>query len=92
MDTNAVSKIAQLARLELTPDEARYISEKLTLVLKHFEAIAQVPTEGVEPLVTPVDVTYRFREDVVQKDLSVEEVMQNAPHRQGNLFKVPPVI
>ncbi|MCS6837802.1 MAG: Asp-tRNA(Asn)/Glu-tRNA(Gln) amidotransferase subunit GatC [Bdellovibrionaceae bacterium] len=92
MDREIVKKVAHLARLELSESELNAITNKLTLVLQHFEAISQVNTEGVIPLVTPVDIEYRFREDVVEGDISVDEVMQNAPSRQGNLFKVPPVI
>lgn len=92
MDKKTIEKISSLARLKLTTEEAQKMELKLEQVLNHFRALASVPTENVEPLVTPHEMTYVFREDVVDPDLTMEQALVNAPARQGNLFKVPPVL
>ncbi|MCX7674445.1 MAG: Asp-tRNA(Asn)/Glu-tRNA(Gln) amidotransferase subunit GatC [Bdellovibrionaceae bacterium] len=92
MDKKTIEKVATLARLKLTPEEQQKMEAKLEQVLHHFRTLASVPTENVEPLVTPHEMTYVFREDVVQTDLNTEQALANAPSRQGDLFKVPPVI
>jgi aspartyl-tRNA(Asn)/glutamyl-tRNA(Gln) amidotransferase subunit C len=92
LETKTTQKVAHLAKLALTDDELARISEKLTLVLRHFEKIGEVDTEGVEPLVTPIDVTQVLRSDVVEQTLAPEDIVSNAPSRQGNLFKVPPIL
>jgi aspartyl-tRNA(Asn)/glutamyl-tRNA(Gln) amidotransferase subunit C len=92
LDTKTIQKVAHLAKLSLAPQEVSMITNKLTMVLEHFEKIAEVPTEGVEPLVTPISLDQILRSDEVCQELSPEEILENAPSRQGNLFKVPPVL
>lgn len=88
-----VSRVAYLARLSLSAEEVKKLAEQLSSVLKHFEHVSKINTEGVEPLVTPTDIEPFWREDKVD-DLAAasEAAMQNAPESVGNLFKVPPVV
>lgn len=92
MDAKTTDKVANLARLALSAEELVKITDKLTLVLSHFEKIAEVDTSNIEPLVTPIDVTQVLRSDAVEQELGPEQILANAPARQGNLFKVPPVL
>jgi aspartyl-tRNA(Asn)/glutamyl-tRNA(Gln) amidotransferase subunit C len=87
-----IDKIAFLARLKLGDDEKQKIADKLALVLSHFEKISEVDTQGVEPLVTPIEIEQVLRVDQAVMELTPEEILKNAPAKQGNLFKVPPVI
>lgn len=92
IDKNIIEHIAKLARLKITDSEAQEYSEQLGKALSHFEQIAKVNTEGVEPLVTPTEIEAYWREDVVEKQFTSEEMTKNAPAKAGNLFKVPPVV
>lgn len=92
MDQTTLNRVAHLARLKLNETEAAEFAQQLGNALKQFEAISKVNTEGVEPLVTPTEIEDFWREDVVVKELSPEEILANAPSKQGNLFSVPPVV
>lgn len=92
LDPKNVEHIAKLARLAISEKEASEYSEHLSKVLKYFEQISKVETKGVEPLVTPSDIESFWREDVVVKELSAEQIVANAPQKMGNLFTVPPVV
>lgn len=87
-----IDKIAFLARLKLSDEEKQKIADKLALVLGHFEKISEVDTSGVEPLVTPVEIEQVLRLDQAVSELTPDDILKNAPAKQGNLFKVPPVI
>jgi aspartyl-tRNA(Asn)/glutamyl-tRNA(Gln) amidotransferase subunit C len=87
-----VARVAQLARLSLSSEETQLLAQQLSSVLKHFEKVSQVNTQGVEPLITPTDIEEFWREDKVEKWESVEAAVSNAPETVGNLFKVPPVV
>jgi aspartyl-tRNA(Asn)/glutamyl-tRNA(Gln) amidotransferase subunit C len=87
-----VDRVAYLARLSLTPAETKELAKQLSSVLKHFEQVSKVATEGVEPLVTPTDMEAFWREDKAQAWESPEVATANAPETMGNLFKVPPVV
>lgn len=92
IDPKTVENIAKLARLHVTEAEAKQYSEHLSNVLKYFEQISKVKTDGVEPLVTPSEVEEFWREDEVKKELTAEQIVANAPQKTGNLFTVPPVV
>ena len=92
MDANEIKNVAHLARLALSESEIQKSTEQLSLILKHFEKMSGISTEGIEPMVTPTEIENFWREDVVRQELTPEEVLQNAPLSQGRLFKVPPVV
>lgn len=92
LDLQAVRKVAELSRLELTEAEIQSFAGQLAAVLENFEQLQAVDTKGIEPLVTPTDLSVRLREDVAVKNENPEAFLANAPARSGNLFKVPPVV
>ncbi len=91
-----VSRIAQLARLELQPEESAAMLAQLNEFFDIVEQMRAVDTTGVEPLYTPLsaieDVTLRLREDAVRESNQREANMANAPAQEGGLFLVPKVI
>lgn len=92
LDLAAVRKVAELSRLELTDAEMKAYASQLAAVLQNFEQLQAVDTKGIEPLVTPTDLSVRLREDEAIKTKDIEAFLANAPARSGNLFKVPPVV
>jgi aspartyl-tRNA(Asn)/glutamyl-tRNA(Gln) amidotransferase subunit C len=92
LDLDTVRKVAVLSRLELTETEIKEFAGQLAAVLENFEQLQAVDTTGIEPLVTPTDLSIRLREDVAIKIADTEPFLANAPARSGNLFKVPPVV
>ena len=91
-----VSRIAQLARLELRDDEQAAMLTQLNEFFDIDEKMRAVDTSGVEPLYTPLsaieDVTLRLRADAVTEANNREANMANAPAQDGGLFLVPKVI
>ena len=87
-----VARVALLSRLMLTKEETVALAQQLSSVLKHFEQVSTVNTEGVEPLITATDMVNDWRNDKVEPWGSVELAMENAPEAVGNLFRVPPVV
>lgn len=87
-----VLKVAQLARLKLTDEQVESYRSDFEKILTYFEKIQALPTEGVAPLITPHASPTYFREDHVVQNITVDEIMKNAPETKGNLYKVPPVV
>lgn len=92
IDQKTIENIAKLARLKVTAEEAVEYGEQLTKVLTHFQQISKIDTSNVEPLVTPSEIEYYLRADEAVRATKTEEMLQNAPDKAGNLFKVPPVV
>jgi len=91
-----VSRIAQLARLELRSDEASGMLTQLNDFFAIVEKMRAVDTSGVEPLYTPLsaieNVALRLRDDVITEADQRDAHMRNAPAQDGGLFLVPKVI
>ena len=91
-----ISRIANLARLELRPEESERMLTQINGFFDIVEQMRAVDTSGVEPLAHPVaviqDVALRLREDVASEVIDREANMRNAPAREAGLFLVPKVI
>lgn len=92
LSLQVVEKVAELARLKLTPQESSEILKQLSAVLSNFKELEAVSTQGVVPLVTPTDLQLVLREDEVEAQADRDKFIKNAPERSGQLFKVPPVV
>jgi aspartyl-tRNA(Asn)/glutamyl-tRNA(Gln) amidotransferase subunit C len=91
-----IDRIANLARLELKPEENGRLLEQINGFFSIVEAMQAVDTQGVEPLAHPVaaiqEVQLRLREDVVSEPNNREANQQSAPAVERGLFLVPKVI
>ena len=92
IDIAEVRRIAQLARLTLTPDEVEELSRDLGNILDYVGKLAQLDTKDVPPTAHAVDLPTKFRDDVVAASLGVEDGLRNAPERIGDGFGVPKII
>ena len=89
-----VARIAELARLALTPDEVQLFSKQLAGILEYAEQLRDVDTSGVSPTSHPLALTATVREDEVRPCLPRSESLREAPEADSaaGLFKVPRVI
>lgn len=91
-----VNRIAHLARLELSPQEAATMLEQLNGFFGIVEQMSSVDTTGVAPLYTPLsaigEVALRLREDRVTESDQREANQRSAPAVQDGLFLVPKVL
>jgi aspartyl-tRNA(Asn)/glutamyl-tRNA(Gln) amidotransferase subunit C len=91
-----LDRIANLARLELQPDERDRLLNQLNGFFGIVETMRAVDTKGIEPLAHPVavmhDIVLRLRDDVVSEPNQREANQQTAPAVERGLFLVPKVI
>jgi aspartyl-tRNA(Asn)/glutamyl-tRNA(Gln) amidotransferase subunit C len=87
-----VLHIARLARVALTEEEIARMSEQLSDLLEHFEVLQKVDTEGVPPTAQSVTLRSIMREDEVASSLPPEDILANAPRRDGDCFRVRAVL
>lgn len=92
LEKSQVEHIAQLARLNLTPDEVERFTTELAAVVEYFEKLAEVDTSSVEPFRHRADSENVTRPDQVKDSLTTEQALTNAPESDGKFFHVPRVI
>ena len=87
-----VRHIARLARIAMSDEEIERLAPELNNILGWVEQLAEVNTDGVEPLTAVIDQKLRLREDAVTEGNIREDVLANAPEAQHGFFAVPKVI
>lgn len=92
LTSDAVAKVARLARLDLTPAELELATAQLGDMLDHFADIDALELADVAPMTQPYHLVNVMRPDVVQPCLDRDEVMASAPQPEDGRFRVPPVI
>ncbi|MDQ0837712.1 Asp-tRNA(Asn)/Glu-tRNA(Gln) amidotransferase subunit GatC [Sphingomonas faeni] len=97
VDTATVKRIASLARIAITDEDAARMAPELGNILGWIEMLEEVDTTGVEPMTAVIPNTLRLRDDVVNADPLTgggirEQVLANAPAAEHGFFAVPKVI
>jgi aspartyl-tRNA(Asn)/glutamyl-tRNA(Gln) amidotransferase subunit C len=87
-----VKKAANLARIEVTDQEAEDALGPLEKVFALIEEMQQLETENVEPMAHAQDISTRLRDDIVTEKDQRETLQASAPAVEKGLFLVPKVI
>jgi aspartyl-tRNA(Asn)/glutamyl-tRNA(Gln) amidotransferase subunit C len=91
-----VERVAELAHLELKPDEAAGMLHDLNAILDYVAELNKLDTSGVAPLEQVTELVDadggRLRSDDLESSLDRREVLREAPETNGVFFKVPKVI
>jgi aspartyl-tRNA(Asn)/glutamyl-tRNA(Gln) amidotransferase subunit C len=86
-----VQKVAALARLKLTEQEADQYTTQLNNILQFAEKLNELETEQVEPTSHVLPMANVLRADEVIPSLPREKALANAPDQQEGMFRVPAV-
>ncbi|MCL4195146.1 MAG: Asp-tRNA(Asn)/Glu-tRNA(Gln) amidotransferase subunit GatC [Thermoguttaceae bacterium] len=87
-----VEKVSLLARLRLSEPELDTLTGQLGQILQYMDLLEEANTTGVEPMAHPLEATDVFRPDEVRASLDRELALANAPHRDGECYRVPAVL
>ena len=95
-----VRHVADLANLELTPEELPRMARDLNAILGHIAELNQLDTADVPPMaqvsealgLAPANSGQTLRPDTVIPSVDRKLVMDEAPETDGRFFKVPKVI
>ncbi|HEU4379161.1 MAG TPA: Asp-tRNA(Asn)/Glu-tRNA(Gln) amidotransferase subunit GatC [Hyphomicrobiaceae bacterium] len=92
VDEATVRRIARLARIKVTDAEAKALETELSGILGWVKQLDEVDVSNVEPMTRVMPMTLRKREDKVTDGEIAEQVLANAPQREGDFFVVPKVV
>ena len=95
-----VRRVAELANLELTPEEEPRMQRDLSAILGHIAQLNELDTENIPPMAQVGEILggialengETLRADVVRPSVDRAAVMASAPESDGRFFKVPKVI
>ena len=87
-----ISKYETMTMLDLPDGEREQLGTRFNSLVCGFDILEQVNTDGIEPLVSTLDLNSIMREDIAEKFLTRDDVLMNAPEQYDGYFKVPGTI
>ncbi|MAF37783.1 MAG: Asp-tRNA(Asn)/Glu-tRNA(Gln) amidotransferase GatCAB subunit C [Chloroflexi bacterium] len=92
LEPSEVKHIASLARIGLTDEEIEMFGDQLSQILEQFEVLNELDTSGVTPTGHAGGLQTIMRDDLTEDSLDSEDVLKNAPRREGEFFRVNAVL
>ena len=92
VDDELITKLSKLAKLKFDKLETDKMKSDLNMILGFVDAISQVNTKDVEPLIYMSDELNILRNDEIAHEVSQQNALKNAPLKDSDYFKVPTVL
>jgi aspartyl-tRNA(Asn)/glutamyl-tRNA(Gln) amidotransferase subunit C len=92
VDRATVHRIARLARIAITNDEAERLGKELSGILDWVAQLDEIDTQGVEPMTRVVAMTMKQRKDEVTDGGYADDILKNAPVVDDHYFVVPKIV
>lgn len=92
IDAALVRKVARLARIAEPEARLEPLARELNGIIAWIEQLAEVDTDGVEPLTSVVHARLPLRDDVVTDGADAARVLANAPKSADGFYVVPKVV
>lgn len=92
VDLTTVKRVAHLARIALTEEEAARMEGELNTILGFVEQLSEVDVDGVEAMTSVTPMAMKKRDDVVTDGGKADDIVANAPETTDNFFMVPKVV
>ena len=87
-----IDKVAELARLNLKPEEKAKLAKDLDKILEYVKKLEALDTSNVEPTSHVLNLENVYRADEVKPAEVRDKALEHAPHREAKFFKVPKVV
>ncbi len=92
VDLATVKRVAHLARIAVTDEEAARMEGELNTILGFVEHLSEVNVDGIEPMTSVSPMAMKKRHDVVSDGAKADDIVANAPETTDNFFLVPKVV
>ena len=92
VDISTVKRVAHLARIAVSEEDAERMTGELNTILGFVEQLNEVDVTGVEPMTSVIPMEMKKRQDVVTDGDKSDDIVANAPATEENFFLVPKVV
>lgn len=92
VDRATVHRIARLARLAITEEEAEQLEKELSGIFDWVAQLDELDTSAVEPMTRVANMSMRLRKDEVTDGFCADDIIKNAPKIDDHYFVVPKII
>ncbi len=92
IDREQVKKVANLARLDITPEEEEQFTTQLNSILDYFDQLSELNTDDVAPTTRAIETSNITRADKLQPFTDRKALLDSAPEQEGDYFRVPKIM
>lgn len=92
VDVGTVKRIARLARIAVSEEEAQALQSELSAILAWVEQLEEVDVAGVPAMTSVVEMKMKKRQDEVTEGNRTADILSNAPETEDGYFVVPKVV
>ena len=92
IDREQVKKVANLARLDITPEEEEQFTTQLNSILDYFDQLSELDTDDVAPTTRAIETSNITRPDQLQPFTDRQALLDCAPEQEGDYFRVPKIM
>ena len=92
VDLETVKRVAHLARIALSDEEAVKMEGELNAILGFVEQLNEVDVGSVEPMTSVTPMAMKKRSDSVTDGSKADDIVANAPQSDEHFFLVPKVV
>jgi aspartyl-tRNA(Asn)/glutamyl-tRNA(Gln) amidotransferase subunit C len=92
VDKDIVKRVAHLARIRVSDEEAASLQDELNAILGFVEQLNEVDVDGVEPMTSVTPMAMKKRVDEITDGAKADDIVANAPASEDHYFMVPKVV
>jgi aspartyl-tRNA(Asn)/glutamyl-tRNA(Gln) amidotransferase subunit C len=92
VDITTVKRVARLARIAVSEEDAQRMTGELNTILGFVEQLNEVDVTGVEPMTSVTPMALKERQDGVTDGNKASDIVANAPETVDDYFLVPKVV
>lgn len=92
VDNKLIEDLSRLAKLKFDKNSSEKMKDDLSTILGFVDALSEVDTVGIEPLIYMSEEVNALREDNIANEVSQKKALKNAPQKDSDYFKVPTVL
>tara|TARA_Y100000746_G_C15426571_1_gene416622 strand:+ start:517 stop:819 length:303 start_codon:yes stop_codon:yes gene_type:complete len=92
VDDKLVANLSKLAKLKFDKNSSEKMKSDLRKMLEFVDAISQINTDKVDPLIYLSDEVNVLRNDNITNEISQKDALKNSPQKDSDYFKVPTVL
>lgn len=92
ISSNEVRHLSLLCRVAMSDDDVEVMRDQMSNILSNISILNEVDTEGIEPTGHSVDLVSVMRDDEVTPSTERDQILANAPTREGDFIRVRAVL
>ena len=92
VNNKLICNLSKLAKLKFDKKATEEMKEDLNIIIGFINSISNMDTEGIEPLIYISEEINALSSDNISHNISQQEALNNAPHKDSDYFKVPTIL